>query len=95
MTGCLLLPSWGAARAQGDQAFAAEALVFNCFTCHGTDGKSPASMPSLAGKSSAYLARKLTEFKSGRTQCTIMDRVAKGYTDEEIARIAQAIAKLR
>ncbi len=95
MVGCLLLPAWGAARAQGETAFAAEALIFNCFTCHGANGKSSSSMPNLAGKTSAYLARKLTEFKSDGAQCTIMDRLAKGYTDDEIARIAEAIAKLK
>ena len=81
---------WGTGvEAQQPDQPSAEALVLNCFICHGTDGKSPAAVPGLYGKSPAYMARKLTEFKAGKGDPTVMDRIARGYTDEEIARIAE------
>ncbi len=69
-----------------------EALSFNCHTCHGPDGRSPAAMPSLQGKPADYLLRRLLEFKQGKGHPTIMDRIARGYTDEELAGIAAYLA---
>jgi sulfide dehydrogenase cytochrome subunit len=69
-----------------------EALSFNCYTCHGPDGRSPASMPSLQGKHADYLLRRLLEFKQGKGHPTIMDRIARGYTDEELAAVAAYLA---
>ena len=72
-----------------------EALTFNCFTCHGTDGRSPNAVPTLNGKSADYLLRRMLGFKRGEGDPTIMNRIAKGYTDEEIGRITAYIAKLK
>ena len=72
-----------------------EALAFNCFTCHGTDGRSSNSVPTLNGKSADYLLRRMLGFKHGKGDPTIMNRIAKGYTDDEIARVTAYIAKLK
>lgn len=60
-------------------------LASTCEGCHGTDGNSngPAT-PSIAGMSEDYLTEAMEEFRDGDTKSTIMGRVAKGYTDEEI-----------
>ena len=71
-----------------------EALVFNCFTCHGPEAHSPASMPTLNGKPATYILRRLREFREGRGSPIIMDRIAKGYTDDELTRIADYLSKL-
>ena len=81
-------------QASADQP-SSESLVFNCFTCHGTDGKSPTAMPGLYGKSEAYVARKLSEFKAGKGNPTVMDRIAKGFTAEEVEAIAAWYASQR
>jgi sulfide dehydrogenase cytochrome subunit len=96
LIGLLLLwaGSSGAVQTTEDQNNT-ESLVFNCFTCHGTDGKSPTAMPGLYGKSEAYVARKLSEFKAGKGHPTVMDRIAKGYSDEEIARIAKYFGEMK
>lgn len=65
-----------------------ENLAFNCYTCHGTDGKSVSNMPALNGKTPAYLLQKLSAFKHDEGGPTIMNRIAKGYSDEELQRIA-------
>jgi sulfide dehydrogenase cytochrome subunit len=49
-------------------------------------------MPTLQGKQAGYILRRLLEFKQGKGHPTIMDRIARGYSDEELARIASHIA---
>ena len=63
----------------------ASMLGNTCFGCHGPDGNStgPAT-PSIAGYSKTYMVETMKEYKSGERASTIMTRVAKGYTDEEI-----------
>ncbi len=70
-------------------------LADTCAGCHGTDGVSvgPAS-PSLAGLSETYFIDTMKAFKSGDRHSTIMQRIAKGYSDEEIALMAAVFAKL-
>jgi sulfide dehydrogenase cytochrome subunit len=63
-------------------------LAASCTTCHGTDGHSPGSIPALTGKTADYIAGKLTEFKTDAGSPTIMNRLAKGYSEEEIGQIA-------
>lgn len=70
-----------------------EALAFTCFTCHGTDGRSPGAIPSLCGKTAKYIIRRMHEFRSGEREATIMNRISKAYNDEQIARIAHYIAQ--
>lgn len=72
----------------------AEVLAFNCFTCHGTDGKSPGTIKSLENLSAAEIRDKLLAFKRDENDPTIMDRIAKGYSNDEIAIIADYIANL-
>ena len=64
-------------------------LVGSCAGCHGTDGNSPGSIPSIAGKSPAFIEQALKEFRDGSRQSTVMGRHAKGYSDKEISLIAE------
>ena len=45
-------------------------------------------MPPIKGRSQADIADAMIEFKSGKRTGTIMDRIAKGFSDEEIRAIA-------
>jgi len=64
-------------------------LANTCFSCHGTDGKSAGDMPTIAGKSESFIVKKMMDFKAGKLEPTVMDRIVKGFTDTEI----QALAK--
>jgi sulfide dehydrogenase cytochrome subunit len=70
-------------------------LANTCAGCHGTDGSSfgPAT-PSLAGVSTEYFIDAMNSYKDpeGRNS-TIMSRIAKGYTDEEIKLMAGYFSK--
>lgn len=68
-------------------------LSNSCAACHGEYGKSPGSIPSINGKSEKFLQQVLSEFRSGKRASTIMQRIVKGFSDEEIKLIAQYIAK--
>ncbi len=68
-------------------------LAAQCANCHGTNGKSVAEVPSLAGQSAAVLVNKMKDYKDGKQQATIMHQLAKGYTDEQIALIADYYSK--
>ena len=72
----------------------AEALSLPCNGCHGPDGVSQgASIPSIAGMDAEYMAEVMVQFKEGRRSTTIMSRIAKGYLDYELRKIASYFAK--
>lgn len=87
-TSAMLLAFSGAAHAQSlDSAV----LAAPCANCHGTDGKSNGPVPSLAGRPAITIAAQMKAFK-GETPppgTTIMNRLAKGYTDEQIEALAK------
>jgi sulfide dehydrogenase cytochrome subunit len=64
----------------------ARTLAENCAGCHGTDGGSggPAA-PSIGGMNGEYFIELMKGYKNDEVYGTIMNRLAKGYSDEEIA----------
>jgi sulfide dehydrogenase cytochrome subunit len=64
-------------------------LANPCAGCHGTDGASPGSIPSIKGLPSSHLISVMKAFKSGKRKGTVMNRIARGYTDEEIELMAK------
>lgn len=72
-----------------------QVLAATCFTCHGTDGKSPGNTPIIHGYSAEVLERQLKGFRDGTRAATIMNRLAKGYTDEEINLLSEYISSLK
>lgn len=70
-------------------------LANSCAGCHGTDGNSPGSIPSIAGKTPAFIEGALKGFRDGSRESTVMGRHAKGYTDKEIGLIAEFFSNSR
>ena len=68
-------------------------LSASCEGCHGTYGRSPGAIPSIAGKSVEYLREALENFRSGEKPATVMGRHVKGYSEEEIRLIAEYFSK--
>jgi cytochrome c553 len=66
------------------------ALAANCAQCHGTEGRPAAGsvLAALAGRDRQELRRLLADFKSGRSRATVMDQIAKGYSEAELAALA-------
>ena len=63
-------------------------LSYTCAGCHGTDGVSPGSIPSIYCKSAGAIEKSLKEYRDGKRFSTVMGRHVKGYTDGEIQLIA-------
>lgn len=60
-------------------------LAHACSGCHGDRGVSVGlNMPSLAGQRKEYFVMAMKGFRSGERPATVMDRLAKGYSDTEI-----------
>ena len=69
------------------------ALAANCAACHGTNGNSVGgAIPGLAGINKEYFVNQLKAFKEGKREATVMQQIAKGYSDAEIAAIADFFA---
>jgi sulfide dehydrogenase cytochrome subunit len=67
-------------------------IAANCANCHGTDGRSRGATPSLAGKDAAVTVQRMKEFRDGRRAATVMQQLAKGYTDAQIEAAAAYFA---
>jgi len=63
-----------------------------CAGCHGTNGLSLSPMPRIAGFNEKYLVNTMKSYQSGERSSTIMGRIAKAYTEEELAAIAKFFA---
>jgi sulfide dehydrogenase cytochrome subunit len=69
-------------------------LANTCAGCHGTEGKSVGpAIPSLAGYSTSYFVETMEKFQSGDRPSTIMGRIARGYTEEELETMAEYFAE--
>ena len=81
-----------------DEAFSAaqlEVMAGGCANCHGTDGRLTGNVPPIAGRPAELLASRLLAFKHESVpDTTIMDRIAKGFTDEELTALAQHFAEI-
>lgn len=69
-------------------------IGLTCYGCHGADGISKGSVPSLKGMSESHVITSMMDFKSDKRPATIMNRIAKGYTDEEIKALGKFVAGL-
>ncbi len=65
-----------------------EMLALSCASCHGTDGKSEAITPYIAGMGKTNLYQTLLDYKNGKRTETMMQKHVKGFTDEELEQIA-------
>jgi cytochrome c553 len=63
--------------------------------CHGPDGKAEGAGMVIGGRNAEELAGMLLGFKSGARSATIMHQQAKGYSDDELRRIALYFSKLK
>jgi cytochrome c553 len=74
----------------GGAALAAEAPpgAAGCSGCHAANPRVDTPVPPLAGRPAADIAKEMIAYKSGERKGTIMDRIAKGFSDDEIQAIA-------
>ncbi len=69
-------------------------LAGTCAGCHGPEGSSrgPAA-PTIAGMSPEIFIEAMIDYREGIRPATVMNRIAKGYTDEQIKLMAEHFSK--
>jgi sulfide dehydrogenase cytochrome subunit len=87
----LLVSPLGAALASGPAPLAAE----GCLGCHGPEGRGATGGAVIAGRDRAELIATLAAFRSNERPGTIMGRIMRGYSDAEIAAIAEHFSRIR
>jgi cytochrome c553 len=59
-----------------------------CSGCHPASSRVSSPVVRLAGMDKESIVRALREFRAGTRSGTIMDRIAKGFSDDEIQALA-------
>jgi cytochrome c553 len=67
-------------------------MAANCNYCHGTDGHSRGSIPSINNLPRDYFVQQMKDFKTGARPATVMHQHAAGYTDTEYEGFARYFA---
>jgi len=67
----------------------------SCTGCHPASTRVTSPVVRLAGLDRAAIVRAMQEFRAGQRAGTVMDRIAKGFTDEETQAIAAWYAAQR
>jgi len=80
--------------AQTPEALYLRGLAATCADCHGTDGRpAPGStLPELAGMPMPYMLQQLREFREGSRPATVMNQIARGFTDAQLQGLAAFFA---
>ena len=93
ISGVLVLAMLGGSSIAQAAGPSASMLAYTCAGCHGTDGSSvgPAS-PSIAASDPTYFTDVMLAYKNAERPSTVMTRIAKGYSEEEIEAMAEFFA---
>ena len=75
-------------------AFCAEppAGASSCSGCHATNTAAETPVPKIYGRSAEEIMVAMDAFRSGSKPGTVMGRIAKGFTDDEMRPIAAWLA---
>jgi cytochrome subunit of sulfide dehydrogenase len=60
----------------------------SCSGCHPAHADAGTPVPRLAGQDAGAIIAAMQAFRSGQLPATVMDRIAKGFSDEEVKAIA-------
>jgi cytochrome subunit of sulfide dehydrogenase len=70
-------------------------IAQGCAGCHGQAGAGGGSVPRIAGYNRDLFIAHWKAFRDKQRPAIIMDRVAPGYTDAEVAVLADYFSKLK
>ena len=88
----LLLASPAVAQTSGPTG---QAMAQTCYVCHGPAGRSAPPIPTIARMPADILRVRMMEFKTEQRPSTVMTRIAKGYSDEQITAISDYLGSLK
>jgi cytochrome c553 len=84
-----------AAQSSGPSALQVSIWASSCMACHGPEGRAEGTGLTIGGKPANDLLGKLMGYKSGRLKATVMHQNTKGYSDDELRRIAEYFSTLK
>jgi len=64
----------------------------SCSGCHPASAKAETPVPPIRGRDAAEITTAMQQFRSGKRTATVMGRIAKGFSDDEIRAIADWLA---
>ena len=67
----------------------------SCSGCHPPSASAETKVPPLRGQHPADIVAAMQAFRSGGRSSTVMGRIAKGFSDDEIREIAAWVAVQR
>ena len=78
-------------------ALAADAAILasTCTGCHTGSARITTAIPRIASLPEVVLAEAMRAFRAGQRPATVMDRIAKGFTDDEIKQLAAYFSSRR
>lgn len=91
----LALGATAHAQPKDPAAFQTGVWAASCMACHGPDGRAEGTGLTIGGRPAKDLLGKLLGYKSGQLKGTIMHQHAKGYSDDELSRIAEHFSALK
>lgn len=76
------------------QAFGAQPPpgATSCSGCHPPSSPVEAKVPPIRGRDPAEIVAAMRQFRAGERQSTVMGRISKGFSDQEIQAIAAWLA---
>jgi cytochrome subunit of sulfide dehydrogenase len=86
---------FGAIAVAGIASAEPPAGAVSCSGCHPASARVSSPVPRLFGLDKAAIVRAMQDFRTGQRAGTVMDRIAKGFTDDEIQAIAAWLASQR
>jgi len=85
---CAAVPSFA------QESPAARTLAATCAACHGPEGRSATKeVVPLAGLPREHIASQMRAFREGSRPATIMQQIAKGYSDQQIDLMADYFSR--
>ncbi len=64
----------------------------SCSGCHAAAPRVGAAIPAIKGRSAAEIVEAMLAFKAGSRPATVMDRIARGYSEAEIRALAASLS---
>lgn len=74
--------------------FNVQNIALNCLICHASsENVSENDIPTITNLSTQEIQQTLLDFKYDRIPATLMPRIAKAYSDEELRQLAEWLSK--
>ena len=88
---CVFSMAHGAGAATSEPPAGAAA----CSACHATSAKTETPVPQLVGRKPDDIVAAMQAYRSGGRSTTVMDRIAKGFSEDEIRAMADWLGAQR